>query len=139
MRFWLRLAPIGFVPLAAFLLPVLPGEESPSQQTTGPTTAEEVIATAEFLGLHCTAQPPGRGLTIATIYISDHPLQSGTTDFWMHDRDPQIWRGIVRVSVLDRSGYRANYDPSHADHFAMWGEMFLYGDPELIARLRNSH
>jgi hypothetical protein len=47
------------------------------------------------------------------------------------------WRGTVAI-YLGRAGMmRANGDPEHPERYAVWGDAFVCGDPELIARLQS--
>jgi hypothetical protein len=34
--------------------------------------------------------------------------------------------------------YPGNVSPEHPERYAQWGDLFVYGDPELIRKLRDA-
>jgi hypothetical protein len=140
MSRWCQIALGGVISCSVFGLFSLlsPSAASPVQPpiVAGPTKTAQVIAAAEASGLHWDSDPPGKGPRCTTLYISTTPLTDERREvLWMHTRSLETWRGVVRVGIGDCDGFFDNFDPNRHEHFALWGEMFLYGDPELIARL----
>jgi hypothetical protein len=79
--------------------------------------------------------PPDRG-ACNNIIISIEPLTSERLDrLNLHHPDFERWRGVVTISPCCRQILSSNYDPAHPERFAIWGDLFMFGDPELIARL----
>ncbi len=97
----------------------------------GPQTLAEVQRIAESAGLYWRSDRRD-GKVMLRLIVSDHPvtdMQAGMLRF-NHPHHP-CWGGVVAVSIPWQS-YVGNGDPEHA---AIWGKMFLYGDPEILRRL----
>ena len=96
-----------------------------------PRTVHEAVAMAGTLGFFCSSDEPD-GVPRNGLVVSDRALtREALAELHMNSpRDP-CWIGVARVSGNWRS-FMANYDPSCA---VIWGELFVYGDPEVIRRL----
>src|SRR5438270_12960703 len=113
----------------AVLALVLAGPLSLSaRKPPGPRTAAEVAATAEQLGLYLVPD----GTTGGRVILAEQPLTlERAATLWLHSPQHPRWIGTVAVYAGWR-GMMDNYDPACS---AVWGEFFVYGDPDLIARL----
>jgi hypothetical protein len=102
-----------------------------SATPAGPETMQEVVRVAEEKGLYfCSDRRDGE---IANrLVISDRPLTCQRANFVRFNApDHPCWIGTVALCYPWRNNM-ANYDPECS---AVWGEMFVYGDPEIIRRL----
>jgi hypothetical protein len=100
----------------------------------GPQSLEEVIAIAKTAGLHWRGQRDENSeLSLnCCVVISDHPLtRYGANHLTVGDPGRPCWVGVAAV-YSGKKRWTANYD---AEHAAFWGDMFVYGDPEIIRRL----
>jgi hypothetical protein len=104
-----------------------------------PSGEEEVIQSARDLNLACWSDAP-HGLGGGKIILSARPL---TPDFLqtliLNDYYFSRWAGTVAVwrqgSFDAEPLYGLNVDFDHPDHYAQWGDLFVYGDPELMRAL----
>jgi hypothetical protein len=138
MRPWFSYCLGGLVlsTLAGFVVAWQPEQPPPPPRIVpGPVDTADVYSAAEALGLHWISDPPGRQPP-TTLYLSSQPITGDDLEsYWMHYPDLERWRGVVRVGLHARFNYRSNFDAATAERFAMWGAMFLYGDPDLITKL----
>jgi hypothetical protein len=99
---------------------------------------ERILAAAEELGLHwvCDSKDLVAG---RKLILSDFPVS--------HERQVCLninhshftrWRGTIAVYLGASTMWAANHDPEHPDRCAMVGESFIYGDPEMIERVRSA-
>ena len=101
----------------------------------GPTSPAELVSLASGLGLHWRGWPEG-SQPHNHVIVSTEPLSAERLDrLNMHHPDFERWRGIVSISPCAWQILNKNYDPAHPERFAVWGNLVLFGDPELIARL----
>jgi hypothetical protein len=127
----------GLTCLVGSLVPVTPQRGSLRVQDNpeGPATIKEATCIAAAMKLYCltptlVAEPQSSAL------ISLEPLnEERLSRLFLHAPDIERWRGIVHLDVRGRTRLEMNYDPARHDCFALWGKLFAYGDPELIARL----
>lgn len=96
----------------------------------GPATLDEVTAIARRAGLY--HRPDGRAGVGIKLIVSAMPLsvdQAGR----LRVNDPHYpgWIGTAAVYSNGRS-FAECYDPTFSVY---WGDCFVYGDPEIIARL----
>ena len=100
-------------------------------EQAGPQTLEEAIALASSQGLCCLRDNPPAPAGLA-VTVSEQPLTwEEANGLWLHDPDRGRWRGAVRVFVA-RGICATNFDPACS---ALWGKMFVYGDPAVIEKL----
>jgi hypothetical protein len=128
--------------LVGFAAAVCWQQESPQRVATtfrhvpvGPVSPADVVPIASGLGLHWLGSPvgprPGNN-----VLVSIEPLTSERLNLLhMHHPDFERWRGVVTISPCAWQILRSNFDPAHPERFAVWGDLFLFGDPELIAKL----
>jgi hypothetical protein len=142
MNRWLQIALgcmalCGFTPLACWLVPAAPEATYPfPHKTVGPASIEDVTSIASALRLYFLASPSG-ATPHFTVIISAEPLSGERLNhLHMHNTDFDRWRGVVSISLDGRERMRHNFDPAHPERFALWGKVFVYGDSELIAKLR---
>jgi hypothetical protein len=104
----------------------------------GPATVEEATALVNRQGLHCMAYPL-QGEPKRTLIVSDQPLaHERLCELRMFDPHFEHWRGIVQIDVQGWRRLQSNCDPAHPERIALWGKLCVYGDPELIAKLRSA-
>jgi hypothetical protein len=127
---------VGFASAACWL------QEPPYSAATtfrhvpvGPASPADVVPIASGLGLHWLGSPAG-SRPDNNVLVSLEPLTSERLDHLnMHHPDFERWRGIVTIIPRGWQVLRSNYDPAHPERFAVWGDLFLFGDPEVIAKL----
>ncbi len=97
----------------------------------GPRTLQEAIALAGQKGLSWgTDEYDGHPVT--RIVISELPVTTARCQrLYLHPSCPG-WAGTVSVYANWRLLIADAYDPEHS---AIWGELFVYGDPSLIEML----
>lgn len=97
----------------------------------GPRTLPEAIAVVEARGLYWVSDEPG-GIPGARVTVSDRPLTAMQARC-IRLKDPQhpAWLGTVAIFTNWRANL-PNYDPACS---AIWGELFVYGDPRVIGDL----
>ena len=74
----------------------------------------------------------GRKLILSDLPVSFERSARLTINNPAFDR----WQGTVAVYLGDAHMWRANNDSEHPERSAILGDSFVYGDPELIERLR---
>jgi hypothetical protein len=102
-----------------------------SQFRRGPSTLPEVVQAADRMGLYHYAEP-GPGSTLTSLILSETPLtREQIQSLWLgHLGDPS-WAGCLYV--VPRGNVQLMIeDPAPT---ALWGEMLVYGDPDLARRL----
>jgi len=141
MNRWLQIALgcmalCGLPSLACWLVPAAPEAAYPfPHKAVGPASIEDVTAIASALRLHCLGSP-SEATPQSTVMVSAEPLSSERLGrLRMHDPDFDRWRGVVSISLGSHERMHSNFDPAHPERFALWGKVFVYGDPELIAKL----
>jgi hypothetical protein len=140
MRRWI-VAVLGSIVLAGLTLLACyldgPQEERVAVrcQREGPANFEEVIRVAEALHLHWTGDPPGSSVTHAVI-VSDQPVTLERHErLYVGHPDLERWRGVVKIYRGGQAFLSANVKAAYPERYAVWGELSVYGDPELIAKL----
>jgi hypothetical protein len=136
-QLWIALGSVAFCGLVAVLLRSEP--DTPSQHHRAlPATLEEVMAVAEARHLYCAGDPPDRQPE-DTLFVSVEPVSSERhTHLILADTHFRHWRGVVRVSRYGSKLFASNSNPAHPERCALWGDLFVYGDPELIEQLVSS-
>jgi hypothetical protein len=126
----------GSTSLACWLVPPAPEATYPfPHKTVGPASIEDVTPIASALRLHWLGSP-SVATSQSNVIISEEPLTHERLDcLHLHHPDFGRWRGVVSISLHGRKRMASNFDPAHPERFALWGELFVYGDPELIAKL----
>jgi hypothetical protein len=100
-----------------------------------PTTMEEVIQQARELGLYY-ATPRPDGLVTDTVIIADHPVDVTIfRDLRLATRPGAEWNGMVFVYDPEETNVNL-VQPATMDN---WGELFVFGDQQLISRLADVH
>jgi hypothetical protein len=137
---WLLVA-LGGMTLSGLTLAVLrldgpqPEPVKVQEQREGPANLAEAINAARALNLHWVSDPPGRSDNNAVI-VSDQPVTlERHANLFIGHPDFERWRGTVKVYVGGQEFFEMNINPAHPERYALWGEVCLYGDPELIAKL----
>ena len=101
----------------------------------GPATIDEAARCAQSRQLQVYGYYPNGELG-ATCVVSEKPLSTVQRgDLWMHSPDFARWAGAAVISTGGRMMLEANFDPAFPERFALWGDLFIYGDPEVIQRL----
>ena len=101
----------------------------------GPMSPGEIVPIASGLGLHWSGCPSD-SWPYNHVIVSDQPLTTDRLDrLNVHHPDFERWRGIVSISPCAGQVLQSNFDPAHSERYAVWGRLFVYGDPELIAKL----
>jgi hypothetical protein len=137
MKHWtlLALGGITFCGLTSLIYWMLPMQETYQRESVGPATMEEVTAIAAALGLHSVAFPLDTSEKDNAL-LSVRPLSLEQIErLGVNHRDFERWRGIVTIMGCPGEIFEANFNPAHPERCAMWGKWFVYGDPELIAKL----
>jgi hypothetical protein len=117
---------MGSLALLAAVRPLLPSEPGPH----GPRTLQEAIAAAEALGL-CWGTDECGGVPYARVVVSEFPVTWERACGVVLDPARPCWVGTVAIWPKGRQ-LVPMHDPARC---ALWGDLFVYGDPELIARL----
>jgi hypothetical protein len=119
--------------LSAALIGLLLARPHPSPaHRPGPQTMDEVIDRAEELGFYYRSDSV-REEVHDTLVVSDRPItREQATNLRMDEPHSVDWIG--RVSI--RSHWR-NLPLFQLDErfYAIWGEVLMFGDPEMIRRL----
>jgi hypothetical protein len=97
----------------------------------GPQSLQDAARLVEEEGLYWMS-PHRSNEMRERLIVSDRPVSWEQANL-VRFSAPQhpCWRGVVALCYPAHS-YLMNYD---ADHSAVWGKLFVYGDPELIQRL----
>ena len=112
---------------------------SSPQARPGPRSLNDVIQLAEAMQLHYRSDAQA-GYPTGKVFLSEWPVSyEGIQKLHMHGQDDRNWIGTVAVSLDGEELYSLNYDPEHPDRTALWGSLFLYGDPVLIRQLMEQH
>lgn len=123
------------VALAGVLSPR--GEEANAAEADAASFSElrAMTEVAEAFDLNWTSDPPNHP-PIQTIYVSYRKLdREDLCELFMHDPNFDHWQGIVRIGRNPRNLLDHNYDPAHPERFVQHGQLYFYGDPELIKKL----
>jgi hypothetical protein len=97
----------------------------------GPATLHEVAELAERMGLYCRSDNID-GVVRNRLLVSRSPLTHLAANQVVFGAPrKRCWQGVVAVCRPWR-GYVSNFDPGYS---AVWGNLFLYGDPDVIRRL----
>jgi hypothetical protein len=124
----------GLTSLAFCIVPT-EGPVTDQRKSEGPGTMEEVTAIADALGLYSVGFPLNSAKKMSA-RLSVRPISLEQCEgWWVHDPNFEHWRGVVAIMWGGRWKFEANFDPAHPKRFALWGKWFVYGDPELIAKL----
>jgi hypothetical protein len=97
----------------------------------GPRTVKDVVRVAEEQGLYCLTDEP-RGIPDHRLVVSETPLtRERICGLSVPNPQRPCWRGTVSI-YAGWQQLMGIYDP---DCSAIWGELFVYGDPQLILKL----
>lgn len=97
----------------------------------GPKTLKEVEELARRLGLYCCGDRAD-GSVRNRLVLSEFPLTPERAhDLRFNQPTSPNWIGTVTVSINPRS-YLPSFLPGRS---LVWGELFVFGDPELIRKL----
>ena len=109
------------------------------QTRPGPQSLGEVIQLAKGMQLHCRSDSRA-GYPTGKVFLSEWPLSyENTQRLHMHGSDDRPWIGTVAACLHAEELYSMNYDPEYPERTALWGSLFLYGDPVLIRHLMEQH
>src|SRR5947209_3967039 len=103
---------------------LLPNHEP---RRAGPQTLQEALAIVEGRGLHHASDEAG-GVPVHHLIVSELPLAPERARLLRLDPTHPCWAGTVSI----RDDWRTqmpNYDPACS---AVWGELFVFGDPVLV-------
>jgi hypothetical protein len=136
MKHWSLLTLSGIaVGTLSLVFWMMPSQETYQRVSDGPATRKEVIAIAAALGLHSVAYP----LTSSEkncARFSVKPLSVEELEqLVLNHPNFERWRGRVTVMGAGSEVFETTFDPAHPERYALWGKWFVYGDPELIAKL----
>jgi hypothetical protein len=94
------------------------------------------MAVAEAIGLYCGTDSAdlatGRKLVLSDVPVS-HWQHSTLT---VNNQHFHRWQGIVAVYLGMPDMWESNHDPAYPERTVIVGDSFVYGDPELIERVR---
>lgn len=136
---WPLILFLVFCGILAVLYPKTMARSAAMRPDYGPTRDRErarFIAVAEALDLSWAADSED-GTSGRKLMLSDFPVT-----FKRHSllsiNGPHFerWRGTIAVYYGAPKMWSANHDPDHPDRAAVLGNSFVYGDPELIERVR---
>jgi hypothetical protein len=100
----------------------------------GPATIKEATAIATALQLHCLS-PKLEAEPQSNVLVSAEPLsEERLSRLFVHSMETERWRDVVLIDVRGRKHLEMNFDPARREYFALWGKLFVYGDPNLISR-----
>jgi hypothetical protein len=97
----------------------------------GPATLAEVVRIADEVGLH-HASDRKDGVLLHTVVLAEAPVSAGQACL-LRVGDPHHPCWIGRVTVA--RGWKSRIDNHVPGHSAVWGEMFVFGDPAVIDKL----
>jgi hypothetical protein len=99
---------------------------------------ERIIALAQSLNLYWVVDSPNPE-TCRKVIVSDFPIPFERRVLLNVNRSEfERWQGTVAVYVGLARMWAANCDPENPERTVVWGDSFVYGDPELIARLQSA-
>jgi hypothetical protein len=112
------------------------GERSPAaREEAHRRECARVIGIADALNLYWVADPPDCRMG-CRLLVSELPIAPDRQDrLHLHNPEFERWRGTVAVYVGRASITADNYDADHPERHAVWGDSFVWGDPELIRAL----
>jgi hypothetical protein len=125
---------------AAFLGSRLSEAAPAPADPAGPTCPEDLLPVAAALGLHSARDGTSPG-PAHKICVSERPdINELQTDLTVHAAHFGRWKGTVALYRASFEGcrpmYTSNWDEDHPERYGSWGQLFVYGDPALIARLK---
>jgi hypothetical protein len=89
------------------------------------------------LNLYSISDPPNRSAQFRQI-VSLWPIDGDwPSRFNLSRLDAARWQGTVAIYVGHPELLHSNFDHDHPERCAVWAGSFVYGDPELIAQLRD--
>jgi hypothetical protein len=103
-------------------------------QSTGPESLDEVAVIADNLGLHYRSDLKS-GEVINRLVMSHYPLTFERANaLRVGDSQHPCWQGTV-VACHPSRCFKYLTEP---DYGVVWGDVFLFGDPELIRQLMSA-
>jgi hypothetical protein len=103
----------------------------PDTKRQGPRTLEEAMAAADKLGLYRLADET-EGALNRRLVVSESPLtRERAAQLRLNDFRGHRWIGTATIYTGWES-MMPNFDPACS---AVWGNLFIYGDPDVIRRL----
>jgi hypothetical protein len=129
-RLWTMLSATGL----GFLLEIALFCYGPFASPTtpqGPATLQEVARLAEEMGLYWRSDRKD-GAIKSRLVVSNRPLTAVRANLVRFNcPEHPCWVGTIAISRPWQHNI-SNYDPEYS---VVWGDMFVYGDPEIIRRL----
>lgn len=101
------------------------------QRRGGPEMLEDAAEIAGAQGLYCASDSVG-GFLSTRLVVSETPLSWHRAARTVLDPKHPSMAGTVAVYYKRPGMVECNYDPSCS---AVWGELFVFGDPRLIHKL----
>jgi hypothetical protein len=96
-----------------------------------PRTIQEAVVIANSKELCCISDEPD-GIPHVILVVSETPLTwAEAASLRVNSPKHPGWRGVTKIQG-SRSVAAENYDPTCS---AVWGSLFVYGDPEVIRKL----
>ncbi len=98
-----------------------------------PGTIHEAVAIAHAKGFCCISDELN-GIPRGILVVSKMPLtREQAADLRVNSPGHPGWRGVVKIyGNRNGIGPKLNYDPTCS---VFWGDLFVYGDPEVIRGL----
>jgi hypothetical protein len=113
---------------SAVALPVALRALRTDAERRAPESLDEAIEVADTLGLFYRYDGGGA----SCLLVSERGLPDPAIGPRMNNASHPFWIGTVAIYTGAQSMWQANYDPTCS---LVWGNLFVYGDPDLIKTL----